>query len=105
MRSTRTFFVLFTVMVCCVQSGGKSEAISSVYLFEGARLVTGDGSAAVENSAFLVANGKFVQIGKKGELRLPPGAARVDLAGKTVIPGLIDAHAHVGYANYQNWTD
>jgi imidazolonepropionase-like amidohydrolase len=101
----KAFCLLFTVLVCCVQSLGKSDATSSVYMFEGVRLITGDGSAAVENSAFLVVNGKFVQIGKKGEISLPSGAARVDLTGKTVIPGLIDAHAHVGYANYQNWTD
>jgi hypothetical protein len=101
----RTLFFLFIVLVWCGQSGSKSEAIGSAYLFEGARLITGDGSIPVENSAFIVANGKFVQTGKKGELRLPPGATRVDLTGKTVIPGLIDAHAHVGYANYRNWTD
>ncbi len=66
-------------------------------LFEGARLITGDGSAPVENSAFLVENNRFTRIGKKGELRAPAGAARVDLTGKTVMPALVDAHTHLGW--------
>jgi imidazolonepropionase-like amidohydrolase len=65
--------------------------------FEGARLIVGDGTTPVENSAFLVVNNKFTQIGKKGELKPPAGAARVDLSGKTVMPALVDAHTHLGW--------
>jgi imidazolonepropionase-like amidohydrolase len=67
-------------------------------LFEGARLIVGDGSAPIENSAFLVENNKFTRIGKKGELQPPAGAVRVDLSGKTVMPALVDAHTHLGWA-------
>ena len=56
-----------------------------------------DGSAPIENSAFLVENGKLSRIGKRGELRLPAGALRVNLAGKTVMPALIDDHTHLGW--------
>jgi imidazolonepropionase-like amidohydrolase len=38
-----------------------------------------------------------VGVGRRGELRAPSNAARVDLTGKTVIPALVDAHAHIGY--------
>jgi imidazolonepropionase-like amidohydrolase len=51
----------------------------------------------VENAAFLVENGHVVKVGKKGSLPAPAGVARVDLAGKTVIPALIDTHIHIGY--------
>jgi imidazolonepropionase-like amidohydrolase len=67
-------------------------------LFEGARLIVGDGSAPIENSAFLVENNKFTRIGKKGALEAPAGATRVDLSGKTVMPALVDAHTHLGWA-------
>ena len=77
---------------------------SQVYVMEGARLIVGDG-AAIESSAFTFTDGKFTQVGKKGELKLPRGAIEIDLTGKTVIPGLIDAHAHLGYADYRLWTD
>lgn len=66
-------------------------------LFEGARLIAGDGRAPIENSAILVENGSIARVGRRGDIRPPAGAARVDLAGKTVMPGLVSAHGHVGY--------
>ena len=66
-------------------------------MFEGARLIAGDGRAPLESSAILVENDRFTRVGRKGEIPLPRGAARVDLTGKTIIPGLISLHAHVGY--------
>ncbi len=66
-------------------------------LYEGARLITGDGGAAIERAAFVVENGRFGRVGRQGEVQAPAGAARVDLTGKTVIPALIDAHSHIGY--------
>jgi imidazolonepropionase-like amidohydrolase len=75
----------------------RSGTTARVTLYEGARLITGDGGAPIENSAFLVDDTKFSRVGRKGELQAPPGAARVDLTGKTVIPGLVDAHSHIGY--------
>ncbi len=68
-------------------------------LFEGARLIAGDGRAPVENSAFLVEGNKFTQVGRRGEIPLPSGGTRVNLAGKTVIPTLIDTHNHLGWTN------
>jgi imidazolonepropionase-like amidohydrolase len=67
-------------------------------LFEGARLIVGDGSAPIENSAFLVENNRFGTVGRKGRLQARPGAARVDLTGKTVMPGIVNAHNHLGWA-------
>lgn len=75
-----------------------AAAQQAATLYEGARLITGDASAPVENSAFLVENGKFTRVGKKGDLKVPAGAARVDLTGKTVMPAIIDAHTHLGWA-------
>src|SRR5579863_6774643 len=76
-------------------SSKPAQAPGSAVLFEGVRLVSGDGT--VENSAFLVENGKFTKVGKKGEVEAPAGAARVDLTGKTVMPALIDTHSHLGW--------
>jgi len=68
-------------------------------LYEGARLIAGDGSAPIESSAFLVENGHFTRVGRRGEVQAPAGAARIDLTGKTVIPALVDGHSHIGYMN------
>jgi len=64
-------------------------------VYEGARLITADGSAPIENSAFVVQNGRFTAVGRKGQLKAPAGAAHVDLTGKTVMPAIIDAHKHL----------
>jgi imidazolonepropionase-like amidohydrolase len=66
-------------------------------LYEGARLISGDGSAPINDSAFLVENGTIMTVGRKGAVTAPRGARRVNLTGKTVMPTLIDAHGHPGF--------
>ena len=78
-------------------AAGPAHAQTTSTLFEGARLITGQGTAAIENSAFLVEGGRIARVGTKGSVQAPPGALRIDLTGKTVIPALIDAHSHIGY--------
>src|SRR5260370_26515717 len=70
-------------------------------LYEGARLITGDGSV-IENSAFLVRDNLFTQVGRKGEIAIPARGARVDLTGKTVMPALVDLHGHLGFQDLAN---
>ena len=73
-------------------------------LFEGARVIVGDGSAPIENSAFLVQDNRISRIGRQGELPAPAGTRRIDLTGKTVMPALIDAHVHLGYRKGLSFT-
>src|SRR5258706_3159452 len=70
---------------------------TGVTVFEGARLIVGNGSPPIEGSAFIVENNRFTQVGKKGQLQVPVGAARIDLTGKTVMPAIVDAHGHLGF--------
>jgi imidazolonepropionase-like amidohydrolase len=63
--------------------------------FEGARLIVGDGRAPIENATVFVDGTRIIQAGAAADVRVPPGAARVNLAGKTVIPALIDTHNHL----------
>src|SRR5438309_11375544 len=73
-------------------------ASAQTVLFEGARLIAGDGSAAVENTAILVERGTITRIGRIGEITAP-GATRIDLTGKTVMPAIIATHVHPGFQN------
>jgi len=73
----------------------EAQRPAAVTVFEGARLIVGDGSAPIADSAFLVENGRFTAVGRKGQIKAPAGAARVDLTGKTVMPAIVDAHKHL----------
>jgi imidazolonepropionase-like amidohydrolase len=90
-----TLALLF--VLCLLLVGTVAPARSQTALFEGARLINGEGGAPIENAAFIVEGGRITAVGRSGELALPAGAARIDLTGKTVIPALIDAHVHMGY--------
>src|SRR5713101_3614076 len=79
------------------EARGQQPRTTSTTVFEGARLIAGDGKAPIEDSAFIVDNSRFVSVGRKGELRLPRGAARIDLTGKTVMPAMVDVHSHLGF--------
>src|SRR5882672_385774 len=90
---------LFCAMAFVWVSAQQARPANRAVLFEGARLISGDGGLPIENSAFLVEGNKIARVGKMGDVRAPAGATRVDLSGKTVIPSLIDIHNHLG------WTD
>jgi len=102
MSRMRMSFYLLALVCLLVASASKwkldgQAPQSRVTVFEGARLIKGDGSAPIENSAFVVTGDKFTQVGRRGELQAPAGAAHVDLTGKTVMPALIDIHGHFGF--------
>ena len=77
-----------------------TPASGATVLYEGARLIHGDERPPIESGAFVIANGRITAIGRRGEVALPPGATRVDLTGKTVMPAIVNMHAHFGYEKY-----
>ena len=82
---------------CVAAPVSQQPGPGSATVFEGARLITGDEAAPIEDSAFVVQDGRFTSVGRRGEVQAPEGAARVDLTGKTVMPGIVEAHSHLGY--------
>ncbi|HEY1287775.1 MAG TPA: amidohydrolase family protein [Burkholderiales bacterium] len=62
--------------------------------YEGARLIVGDGRV-IENGTLVVEGAKIVQAGAAAAVQVPAGATRVNLAGKTVMPMIIDTHVHL----------
>ncbi|HET7291907.1 MAG TPA: amidohydrolase family protein [Vicinamibacteria bacterium] len=69
-----------------------------VTAYVGARIVTMKGDEVVENGTLVVKDDRIVAVGSAASVPAPPGARTVDLAGKTVIPGLFDEHAHLHYS-------
>ncbi|HVS62025.1 MAG TPA: amidohydrolase family protein [Thermoanaerobaculia bacterium] len=79
-----------------------SEAAFERVVFTGARLIDGRGGPPIEPATILVEGGRVVAAGPADEVAEPePGegetpARRIDLTGRTVVPGLLNAHGHVG---------
>lgn len=90
------------VLAACSGSESGQQAGPPPLFFEGARLVVGDGNV-IEDGSFLVQGGRIAVIGRSDAVDPPSGVEVVSLAGKTVIPALIDAHAHLGYEGYTEW--
>lgn len=61
----------------------------------GARLFDGTGRAPLEQSTLLIRNGRIEAVGGPGAVTIPADAVRVDLSGKTILPGLVNAHGHL----------
>ena len=73
-----------------------AQAPARVKAFTDARLIDGTGKPPVANATIVVSGGMVSAIGPSAAVKVPAGAERVSLAGKTIIPGLINAHGHVG---------
>jgi imidazolonepropionase-like amidohydrolase len=86
-----------TLALLAIALFAASPAPAQTILFEGARVIPGDGSAAIENAAILSQNGVIARLGTKGDIALPAGGARVDLSGKTVMPAILSPHVHPGF--------
>ena len=90
------WFSLLVVAACGTPTTDQAPGATGVTVFEGARLVVGDGSVPIENATFIVDDTRFAQVGRTGDVEIPGGAVHVDLTGRTVIPALIDTHTHLG---------
>lgn len=87
----------------------EADVPNSVVVLTGARIITmadSDGGV-IEDGVIVVENNRIAAIGRSSDVTIPNGATTVDISGKTIIPGLIDAHAHgaqgVGIIPQQNW--
>jgi imidazolonepropionase-like amidohydrolase len=64
--------------------------------FVGARIFDGAAAEALEDGVILVEDGRISAVGPRANISIPEQARQIDVTGKTIIPGLINAHGHVG---------
>ena len=76
-----------------------------VTVFENARVIFGDTRAPIENATLVVTGSRFTYVGRASDARVPAGATRVSLAGKTVMPAIIDTHNHLSQTRDALLTD
>ncbi|NKB87667.1 MAG: amidohydrolase family protein [Acidobacteria bacterium] len=65
----------------------------------GARIVTMNGDEVFERGDVVVSGARIVAVGATGSVDIPSGAERIDMTGKTIVPGFVDTHAHM----WPNW--
>ena len=91
-----SFRVRLTAAVLLLWSlAGCRGSGAAVIALEGATLIDGAGGAPKPDVVIVIRNGHIDAVGPVNEVRIPARARRISLVGKTVLPGLIDAHAHV----------
>jgi imidazolonepropionase-like amidohydrolase len=77
-------------------------ASAQVTAFVGSTVIDGTGRPALENATVVVARERITCVGTATQCPIPGGAARVDVAGKFITPGLVDAHVHFSQTG---WVD
>ena len=87
----RVLFVLLVITAFSIAN----RAQTTVTVFEGARVIAGDGQAPIENAAIVVDGARITQVGRAADVKAPAGATRVSLSGKTVMPTIVDTHTHL----------
>ena len=84
------------LLTVIAHAGCGSDRTGGVKVFVGARLIDGTGNAPVDNAVIVVRSGRIAAVGEVGSVVIPAGAERMDLDGRTIVPGFINAHGHVG---------
>lgn len=86
----------------------KSDAPTGIIALVGAKVVTMEGDEVIPNGVVIVENNRIKAVGNSNEVTIPDNAKIIDVSGKTIIPGIIDTHAHGAQGDneiipQQNW--
>jgi imidazolonepropionase-like amidohydrolase len=85
-----------TLAATAACGGDPSPTADGLHVLWGARLIGGDGTVLTERGVVVVRDGRIAAVGPEGTTPVPEAAAMHDVTGRTIIPGLINAHGHVG---------
>ena len=94
---TATAALAATALLAGACGPGEPEMVEptpGLLAFTGAKLITGEGDA-LDDGTLVVRDGMIEAVGAADAVEIPADAATVDLSGRTVTPGLVNAHGHV----------
>ena len=74
----------------------KSDIPEGRIAFKNARIITMDGNEVIEDGTIIIHKNKIEKIGKTSDITIPADAKVYKMLGKTIMPGMVDVHAHVG---------
>ncbi len=78
----------------------KTDKPTGVIALKGARIITMEGDKVIEKGTIIIKENRIESIGSEEEISIPSNAKVYELAGKTIMPGMVDAHAHIGAFRY-----
>ena len=87
----RNLFALPAIAAAALSAAVQAETTA----FTGATILPVS-APAIEDGVLVVTDGRIAAVGAAGEVRIPDGAALVDASGRTIVPGLVDTHSHIG---------
>jgi imidazolonepropionase-like amidohydrolase len=94
--------VLLLISLSVVRAQPQPAGAGAV-AYEKARLIVGDGTAAIDSGTLVVRDGRITAAGPSASVAVPRDARRVDLTGRTLMPALVNVHVHIGYEGYTSW--
>jgi imidazolonepropionase-like amidohydrolase/Tol biopolymer transport system component len=78
----------------------RSDVPTGKLALRGARIITMEGTEVIENGTILINGNRIEAIGSAASVTIPADAKVYDVTGKTIMPGIVDAHAHLGNFRY-----
>ena len=87
-------FLLSLATACATPPAEPEPEPTDAVAYEGARVIVGNGDV-IENATLVVEDGRLLAVGSVDAAQVPAGAERVDLAGQTVMPAIVDTHVHL----------
>ncbi|MES2295039.1 MAG: amidohydrolase family protein [Pseudomonadota bacterium] len=97
--------MLIAVVLLCAPAYAQQPKTT---VLVGGMLINGLSVPPLHDAAIVIQGDRIVQVGRAGEVKIPAGATVIDTSGQTMMPGLIEAHAHLmllGYADEGGWFD
>ena len=92
----KTITGLLAILGLLLLSSGTSSANEGSIAFVGARIIDGTLADPIEDGVVVITDGRIRTVGPRSAVTVPAGAQIIDVAGKTIMPGIINAHGHVG---------
>ena len=77
-----------------------TDVPEGIIAFTNARIITMNGDEVIENGSIVIKENKIEAVGSTGDVNIPNSAKVYDVSGKTIVPGMIDSHAHMGAFRY-----
>lgn len=99
----KTLFAIVLMLSSASMAGAQTSA---VIVFKGAQLIDGTGAPPIKKSVLVVEGDRITAVGKEGKVHYPKNARVIELEGRTIMPGIVNGHGHLGLgAGTQNRAD